>query len=660
MRQRSRHLSDSDEPDASERERRRGIEPERGASARPGGHLRERAVDVPIQREHDPKALAHLQASVERLKVAEDELRQQNHELQRAREALEYERQRYLELFEFAPDGYVVTDPSGIVEEANRAATELVNVAPRFLRRRPLARFIAGEDLPAFWRELERLKSSDEVRELTLCLRPRRRAPHYAAVTVSPVRDHAGTLISLRWAIRDITDRVRAQEHIRTLNNELEERVRERTLQLEKANRAKSDFLATMSHEIRTPLNAIIGYAELLDVGVVGPLNDAQRGFIQRIQTSGAHLVGLVSEILDMSRIESGTLAVERERGRASDSVSAALALIRPQAAASRVRLSNRCGRDSDGIFLGDEGRIRQILLNLLSNAIKFTDEGGRVRITCGTTSEIEPRAEAASQGPWIFLRVEDDGIGIPEQKLSAIFEPFVQGETGHTRARGGAGLGLSISRRLARLMGGDLTVKSAVGKGSTFTLWMPAASPSAEENGRTTALDGTTAASPEAQRKDSRLLEDLDEIVAALVGRLRTDPATAAARGASDGDLENHYKTYLTDVAQALGMLEEASSNALARAESLDRIRDGTEIQRLIAERHGAQRFRLGFSEGQLLREYDMLREEVEASVQRHAAANGAGDQVEEALSLIRSLINQATRTSLRSFRLAHDDDSD
>jgi PAS domain S-box-containing protein len=656
MQQRFRQVPDTDEPDSVERERLRGFERDVEAITHRAGLLRERAVDVPVQREHDAQALADLQAAVEKLQVAEEELRQQNQELERAREALQFERQRYIELFEFAPDGYVVTDPSGIVEEANRAATELVNVPPRFLRRRPLARYIAGEDLPAFWSELERLTTSDEVRELTLCLRPRRRAPHYVAVTVSPVRDHSGTLTALRWAIRDITDRVRAQEHIRTLNNELEERVRERTLQLEKANRAKSDFLATMSHEIRTPLNAIIGYAELLDVGVVGALNDAQRGFVQRIHSSGAHLVRLVSEILDMSRIESGTLSVERERGRASDSVAAALALIRPQAAASRVRLSNRCGRHADGVFLGDEGRVRQILLNLLSNAVKFTDEGGRVRITCGTTSEIEPDAVATAQPPWVFLRVEDDGIGIPPHKLSVIFEPFVQGESGHTRARGGAGLGLSISRRLARLMGGDLTVKSATGKGSTFTLWIPAA-PGTEDSERTAESDGSGGINPDAPREDARVLENVDEIVAALVARLRADPAMAAAGVASDADLENHYKTYLTDVGQALVPLEEASSNALARAESLDRIRDGTEIQRLIAERHGAQRFRLGWSEGELLREYDILGEEVEASVRRRAAAVGAADQVEEALSLIRGLINQAARTSLRSFRLARDD---
>jgi PAS domain S-box-containing protein len=619
--------------------------------------MRERTVDVPVQREHDVQALADLQAAVEKLEVAEEELRQQNYELERAREAVEFERQRYIELFEFAPDGYVVTDPSGIVEEANHAATELVNVAPRFLRRRPLARYIAGEDLPAFWAELERLKTSDDVRELTLCLRPRRRAPHYVAVTVSPVRDGSGSLTALRWAIRDITDRMRAEEHIRTLNNELEERVRERTAQLEKANRAKSDFLATMSHEIRTPLNAIIGYAELLDVGVVGPLNDAQRGFIQRIHASGAHLVRLVSEILDMSRIESGTLSVERERGRASDSVAAALALIRPQAAASRVRLSNRCGRDGDGTFVGDEGRVRQILLNLLSNAVKFTDEGGRVRVSCGTTSDIEPGIVAPAEGPWVFLRVEDDGIGIPRHKLSVIFEPFVQGESGHTRARGGTGLGLSISRRLARLMGGDLTVQSTVGRGSTFTLWIPAAPQSAEDSGRTAGVEDSTGLSPEAQRDDSPLLEDVDAIVAALIARLRTDPAMPSARGASDADIENHYKTYLTDVGQALVLLEEASLNALARAESLDRIRDGTEIQRLISERHGAQRFRLGWSEGELLREYEVLREEVEANVRRRAAASRAEDQVEEALSLIHGLINQATRTSLGSFRLARED---
>jgi signal transduction histidine kinase len=242
----------------------------------------------------------------------------------------------------------------------------------------------------------------------------------------------------------------------------------------ERANRAKSEFLATMSHEIRTPINAMIGYTDLLEMGLQGPVNDQQRLSLERIRISGKHLVGLVNEVLDLSRIESGKMKVQREAGRMGDAADTALALIEPQAAEKGVALSG-CTGDIDAHYVGDAQRVQQILVNLLSNAVKFTPAGGHIRMQCRVErGAVEPGEDALRR--WVTVLVEDDGIGIPADQIDRIFQPFVQADSSYTRTHGGAGLGLAISLRLARLMGGDITAESEPGHGSRFTVWLPAA----------------------------------------------------------------------------------------------------------------------------------------------------------------------------------------
>ncbi|MFL5384021.1 MAG: sensor histidine kinase [Longimicrobiaceae bacterium] len=240
----------------------------------------------------------------------------------------------------------------------------------------------------------------------------------------------------------------------------------------ESANRAKSDFLATMSHEIRTPINAIVGYAELLELGLSGPVTQAQAGQLERIRVSGRHLIGLVDQVLDFARIESGTLQVDRRAAAASEAVETALTVLRPQAEKKGVALASTC--NGDARYLGDPQRVEQILANLLSNAIKFTPEGGRASVSCGA-ADGGPPAQGHG-GRWVRVTVEDTGEGIAPEQLERIFEPFVQVDSGYTRRHEGTGLGLAISLRLAHSMGGDLSVASAPGEGSRFTLWLPAA----------------------------------------------------------------------------------------------------------------------------------------------------------------------------------------
>jgi PAS domain S-box-containing protein len=232
------------------------------------------------------------------------------------------------------------------------------------------------------------------------------------------------------------------------------------------ASRAKGEFLAVMSHELRTPLNAIGGYAELMEMGIRGPVTDQQREDLGRIQRSQRHLLGLVNEVLDYAKLESGSVRYVLADVAVREALTDAAGLVAPQARAKGLALSvTECPTDADGWPLAvraDPEKLRQVLVNLLSNAVKFTDPGGHVTVTC---AEHDARVE---------IQVRDTGIGIPADKLEAIFEPFVQVRADLTRAAEGTGLGLAISRDLARGMGGDLTATGELGSGSTFTLTLP------------------------------------------------------------------------------------------------------------------------------------------------------------------------------------------
>ena len=241
----------------------------------------------------------------------------------------------------------------------------------------------------------------------------------------------------------------------------------------ETANRAKSGFLATMSHEIRTPINAIVGYTDLLDLGIAGPLTAGQREQLERIRASGRHLIGLVDQVLDFARIESDVLRVDARTASVADAVETALTVLRPQAEARGIQVHAPC-LDVPGLaYVGDPQRVDQVLVNLLSNAVKFTQPGGRVTLGCEERGGTLPGGTVP--GRWTCIAVEDTGIGIRPEERERIFEPFIQVESGYTRRHGGTGLGLAISLRLARSMGGELTVESTPGEGSRFTLWLPA-----------------------------------------------------------------------------------------------------------------------------------------------------------------------------------------
>jgi PAS domain S-box-containing protein len=424
-----------------------------------------------------------LLAAIEELRLADLELRARSEALAASSDALDQERGRFRELFDFAPDAYVITDLYGTIREANIAAGRLLGIN---------AKHAVGKLLPSFFEEsarkqyphrIDQLCDMNRLDDWEMWVQPRR-GPR-TAVSASVARSSRNYLAAeYRWIIRDVTKRRQADESIRELIRHLELRVESGTVLLaaayrskdelllserkareesEAANRAKSDFLALLSHEFRTPLQAIFGYTELLEREIHGPLNDAQRRDLQRIQLSQQHLLGLITAILDFARIESGQgIEVNLQPTVVDEVLRDMEGLIGPQLESKNLRYEYR-GDTADLSARADAAKVQQIVLNLLANAIKFTPLGGSITLECDS----EPEAVA--------IRVTDTGIGIPADQLDAVFQPFVQLRSSNSLTFG-TGLGLPISRRLAGAMGGSLTGTSELGKGSTFTLRLPKA----------------------------------------------------------------------------------------------------------------------------------------------------------------------------------------
>lgn len=451
---------------------------------------------------------------------------------------------------------------------------------------------------------------------------------------------------------------------------ELEREARESA---QSANSAKSDFLATMSHELRTPINAIQGYTQLLDLGIPGPVTELQREYLGRLASSADHLLGLVNEVLDLAKIESGTIRVEIEPTVAGGTVDAALSLIRPQAMAKGIAVSEQCEGSRNAPYIGDEHRVRQIITNLLSNAVKFTKSGGTINVGCSITDEPPPHLQLKDGSPYIVFRVRDTGCGIPPHEVERIFEPFTQVEAGrktpYARASSGTGLGLAISRRLARLMGGELNVESTPGVGSEFSLLLPAPERRKEPRERhAIAADSAdsrqpgkeddpasispTPASPQSQggqvaRIGDSLIANVAEIVDAWRERLLDECDFPGEHEFSKPQIEDHVATMIADLGLALRFIDSGDG------EPSELLRDGTAIMRTIAEQHGGQRYRIGWPEPIVTAEMTLLAEVIEQMIRRIGEPPTAAE-TEIAVAAISGLIAQSTRHSVSSFRFA------
>jgi PAS domain S-box-containing protein len=470
----------------------------------------------------------------------------------------------------------------------------------------------------------------------------------WGGITLTALRAEDGSLLGFAKVTRDLTAIRASQAALRAAQEATEEACRQAEsarAAAEEANRAKSLFLATMSHEIRTPLNAVVGYAELLELEIAGPLSEPQRAQLRRIRGSSMHLLGIIDEVLDFSRLEAQRVEVERAPVRLARPIDAALQMVQPQAAARRLELTDAVSALAGDVpCWADEDRVRQILVVLLSNSIKFTAPGGRVTVSAGTAAQPPADAQVAGPGPWVYVRVEDTGRGIPAERLGAIFEPFEQADMALTRQHGGTGLGLTIARRLARLMGGDLTVRSEVGTGTTFFLWLAAA----PEEAATSVLSRSghmDAPGPGIfhEVRDA-ILTELERLLHVYVARLRSDPATPSAHALSERELEDHLATFLADLAATLPSVD------LSADRDAEATTDGTAIQRALGDRHGRQRFRLGWREGELLRDFEILREELSAAVRRRVQRPRPGE-VEETIDALLEFVAATERVSLASF---------
>jgi signal transduction histidine kinase len=413
--------------------------------------------------------------------------------------------------------------------------------------------------------------------------------------------------------------------------------------QAEAANRAKSQFLAMTSHEIRTPINAIIGFAQLLELGLAGPVTDEQRAHLERIHASSRHLLGLVNQVLDLAKVESGQMMVRHEPGNLSEAVQAACEIIHARVVECGLTIERRCDPRMGASYVGDPDRVRQILLNLLGNACKFTEPGGWIEIRCGITGKVPPEVRLAGSGPWAYVAVEDTGTGIAPEDQKRIFEPFVQGSEGNTRTKDGSGLGLAIARQFSQLMGGDLTMRSTPGQGSTFTLWLPPGPDAAEPDEEAQrASDGDT---PGLGALARILFEGVDGILTAYTARLRADPDIPDAEPVSDAELRGHARGLLSELGEMLSVAHERGGGVF------DVLRDRISIQQVIAQLHGAQRRELGWSEAALQRDIQILRETTESEARKQA---GTSENLDAALDVLARILERGENTSRRAWRLA------
>jgi signal transduction histidine kinase len=289
---------------------------------------------------------------------------------------------------------------------------------------------------------------------------------------------------ALLTALQELSERQAEVERLGKIADEARGMAEASRLVAERSLVVRQRFMALTTHELRTPLTAILGYVELLEADVAGPMTPKQKDFLARIQLGCGHLVGVMNDFLDMAQDEAGRLKVARHEGAARQVMSEAATLVAPQAAARSVTVTvdEGCERIS---YLGDVARVRQVLVNLLGNAVSFTPSGGRVDVTASRVVA-PPLGTALTDGPWCAIRVADTGPGIPADKLAHVFEPFVQLTSDGQSTRKGSGLGLTVSRQLALLMGGDLTAESGT-TGAVFTLWLAAGRSAAEWEERTT-----------------------------------------------------------------------------------------------------------------------------------------------------------------------------
>jgi signal transduction histidine kinase len=384
---------------------------------------------------------------------------------------LEIERSRLSYVFQQAPSFLaVMRGPGHVFELVNPAYYQIVG--DRDIIGKPVREALPEIVDQGFVDLLTTVRESGKAfigRELPVRLRPRPELPEeerFVDFVYLPIIEPDGSRSGVIAHGYDVTLQVKARREAERLLRE-SERARQDAetarADAEAANSAKADFLAAMSHELRTPLNAIGGYVDLVSLGIHGAVTPDQQKALERIAANQRHLLTLINDILAFAKLEAGRVEFDLRDLGAADMLASVEPLVAPMARAGDIAYTvEAC--DATLRLVGDEERVRQILLNLVTNALKFTQAGGRVALSCN------------AHGEWIHIQVQDNGPGIAPEKQEKIFDPFTQVDRRLDKPQPGIGLGLAISRDLARGMGGDLTVSSGPGAGATFTLRLPAA----------------------------------------------------------------------------------------------------------------------------------------------------------------------------------------
>jgi PAS domain S-box-containing protein len=375
-------------------------------------------------------------------------------------------------LIESNIDALMTTDPRGIITDVNKQMENLTGCTRDELIGAPFKNYFT--DSARAEAGIKRVLSEGKVTNYELTARARDGTLTVVSYNATTFYDRDRSLQGVFAAARDVTVLKRIERTLQQKNTELEG-----------ASRMKSEFLANMSHELRTPLNAIMGFSEVLTDGLMGAMSDPQRALIGNIFGSGQHLLALINDILDLSKVEAGKMELDLEPVQVSSLFVNSLSIIREKAAARRIRLSVEAAPDL-GSIQADTRKVKQIVYNLLSNAVKFTPDGGQVTLRarsvprdsvgypsrCGEGPSLAVAAHDFSQ--FLQISVVDTGIGIAAEEMESLFKPFSQIDSGLARRFEGTGLGLAMVKLLAELHGGTVAVESAGGEGSCFTVWLP------------------------------------------------------------------------------------------------------------------------------------------------------------------------------------------
>jgi PAS domain S-box-containing protein len=381
-------------------------------------------------------------------------------------------------LIESNIDALMATDSSGIITDVNKQTEALTGCTRDELIGAPFKDYFTDPDRAEAG--INRVLTEGKVTNYELTARARDGTLTVVSYNATTFHDLDRNLQGVFVAARDVTEMKRHEQTLRQKHS-----LEQKNAELQDASRLKSEFLANMSHELRTPLNAIIGFSELLRDGLMGQMTDQQRAFIGNIFSSGEHLLSLINDILDLSKVEAGKMILDLESVQVSSLCANSLSIIKEKAAAHQIRLQMDV-TDDLGAIQADARKVKQIIYNLLSNAVKFTADGGRVtlrarRVPHGQVGCL-PGCWSSRSFPWtgnefaefLEISVADSGIGISPEGLEQLFKPFTQIDSGLARKFEGTGLGLAMVKLLAELHGGAVAVESAVGEGSCFVVWLP------------------------------------------------------------------------------------------------------------------------------------------------------------------------------------------